>query len=85
MIQFNAPEELKEDLLTTLSDKVTEKELEVIKLIIEDPGYSTRLLSEKLNLSRKTVSSKIKTLKDKGVLSRYGSDRNGHWIIHINE
>ena len=59
--------------------KVTEAEQKLLSLLLEDPAYTYAVLAEKLGLSRKTISSRIKSLKDKGVLQRVGSDTKGHW------
>lgn len=39
---------------------------------------------EKMNLSRKQVQSIIKELKNEGILSREGSNRNGKWLVKTN-
>ena len=41
-------------------------------------------LSEQLNLSLPTIKKNIKILKDLGILSRQGSNRNGYWNILNN-
>ena len=39
----------------------------------EDPAYTYTLVAQKLDISRKTVSQRIKSLKEKGVIQRIGS------------
>ncbi|WP_278628039.1 helix-turn-helix transcriptional regulator [Thomasclavelia cocleata] len=70
MIQFNAPERLTIDNFT----KVTEKEIEVLSLLLENLGYTTTYIANKLSLNRKTVSLRIKSLK-KYIIVRIGSDK----------
>ena len=41
-------------------------------------------LSKQLNLSLPTIKKNIKILKDLGILSRQGSNRNGYWNILNN-
>lgn len=48
-----------------VTEKVREKELEVLKLLMEDPGYTTSVLARKIGVSRKTVSNRIRSLKQK--------------------
>ena len=36
-------------------------------------------IAKKMNVSRKTISQKIKLLKDKGVIIRVGSAKKGYW------
>lgn len=62
--------------------KVTDKEIDILNLLREDPGYSMIDLSKKLSISRKTIAARIKVLKDKGVLERVGATKNGHWQIN---
>lgn len=77
MIEFNAPDRLIIDNFV----KVTEKEKDVLKLLLEDPGYTTFVLAEKLGVSRKTISTRIRSLKQKGIIQRIGSDTKGYWKI----
>lgn len=81
MVQFNAPERLVIDNFAKVTEKVTEKELEVLKLIMEDPGYTSSVLAEKIGVSQKTVSDRIRSLKQKNIIVRIGSDTKGYWKI----
>lgn len=89
MIQFNAPERLvidnfakvTEKVTEKVIEKVTEKEMKVLELLIEDPSYTTNYIAEKLSLNRKTISLRIKSLKEKGIIVRDGSDKKGYWKI----
>ncbi len=81
MVQFNAPERLVIDNFAKVTEKVTEKEMKVLELLIEDPGYTTNYIAEKLSLNRKTISLRIKSLKEKGIIVRVGSDKKGYWKI----
>ena len=64
-----------------VTEKVTEAEQKLLSLLLEDPAYTYAVLAEKLGVSRKTISSRIKSLKNKGVLQRVGSDTKGYWQI----
>ena len=81
MVQFNAPDRLVIDNFAEVTEKVTEKEKMVLELLMEDPGFTTSYIAEKLSLNRKTVSLRIKSLKEKGVIVRVGSDKKGYWKI----
>ena len=66
-----------------VTEKVTEKERELLGLLLEDPGYTMLQLAEKMEISRKTVAARLKSLKEKGIIERVGSDRKGYWkILH---
>ena len=64
-----------------VAEKVTEREMSVIRLIKNNPRITTTAMSMELGKSRKTISAIIKSLKDRNVIEREGSDRNGIWII----
>ena len=92
MIKFTAPADRIVSSVTRrvtdrVTDKVTdnldEKSMKVLRLLIEDPGYTATKLSDKLSLSRKTISLCIKKLRDGGLIERVGSDRKGYWKILV--
>ena len=83
MIKFAAAEDrIVHTSLDRVTEKVTETELKLLALLLEDPAYTYTVLAEKLGVSRKTISSRIKSLKDKGIIQRIGSDTKGHWQIN---
>ena len=65
-----------------VTDKVTDDERTLLLFLIEDPGYTVSQLSEKMEVSRKTVAQKMKKLKEKDIIKRIGSDRKGYWKIN---
>lgn len=65
-----------------MTDKVTDDERTLLLFLIEDPGYTVSQLSEKMEVSRKTVAQKMKKLKEKDIIKRIGSDRKGYWKIN---
>lgn len=75
-------EKVTERVTEKVTEALTEAEQQLLSLLIEDPAYTYAVLSEKLGISRKTVSSKIKSLKDKGIIYRIGSDTKGYWKIN---
>lgn len=85
MIEFNAPDRLIIDNFVKVTEKVTDKVTDkmelILGLLIEDPAYSYIDLARKMNLSRKTIATYIKKLKDLGYIERIGTDRKGYWKI----
>ena len=83
MIKFSAPKDmvLRSDKVT---DRVTDKELELLQLLSEYPNYTMLQLSEKAGISRKTIALRLKHLKEQGLIERIGSDRKGYWQINSN-
>ena len=91
MIKFTAPEnrvirsvthKVTDRVTEKVTDNLDEKSIQILTLISEDPGFTGAAISEKLSLSRKTVTQKMKAMKEKGIIKRIGSDRKGYWIIN---
>lgn len=60
---------------------VNDRQKELLSYLIEDPGYTVSQLFEKMQVSRKTIAGYLKTLKDKEIIERIGSARNGYWKV----
>ncbi len=65
------------DIITNLTDN----EKLVYKVIASNPEITRQKIIETLGLSIRTLDRIIRSLKDKGVIKRIGSDRGGHWSI----
>nr|WP_278840800.1 winged helix-turn-helix transcriptional regulator [Holdemania filiformis] len=89
MVKFTAPSDRtirSENKVTErVTERVTEKESEVLYLLFENSNYTTKELAEKLSLSRKTISERLKSLKGKNIIRRVGSDTKGYWEIIEDE
>lgn len=91
MIKFTGPEDR---IVRAFSSKYIEKgtvkgtvkgtttEHQLLKLLSEDPGYTYQELASKLNIGRRSVYNRLKTLKEKGMIERIGSDKKGYWKIN---
>ena len=53
----------------------------ILYLIRENPRITQIMMSNELELARSTISSNLQKLKQKGIIERIGSDRNGYWKI----
>ncbi|MDR0876090.1 MAG: winged helix-turn-helix transcriptional regulator [Clostridiales Family XIII bacterium] len=47
----------------------------------QNPAITSIEIADSLKVSRKTISARIKALKEKGIIERIGSDNNGRWQI----
>ncbi|MFR3895675.1 MAG: winged helix-turn-helix transcriptional regulator, partial [Merdibacter sp.] len=70
-----------EKVTDKVTDTLDETSLKILNLLAADPAYTTTFLAEKLSLSRKTVSLRLKMLKANGLIERIGSDRKGYWKL----
>ena len=78
MIKFTAPE----DKIIRVTDRVTDQEKKVLELLYEDPGFTMPVLAKRMKVSRKSVANYLKSLKEKNIIERVGSDRKGYWKIN---
>ena len=91
MIEFTAPEDriirsvtrkVTDGVTEKVTDRLDEKSIQILALISEDPAYTSTAIAEKLSISRKTVSQRLKEMKEKDIIERIGSDRKGYWKIN---
>ena len=64
-------------------DNFNKNELLVYKAIAANPAVTRTELIETLDISARTIDRAIKSLKDKGVIERIGSDKTGHWSVIV--
>ena len=69
----------KYDTVKTGNDTVNDT---VFNLIKENPTITAEEIRIKLNIGIATVKRKIKMLKEKGIITRLGSDKTGSWKIN---
>lgn len=60
---------------------MTDNEKLVLNAMKLDTAITTPKMVELLGLSRATVQRTIKSLKEKEIIQREGSDKTGKWII----
>jgi len=62
--------------------EISEKQKEIIEILLKDPRISRQELSLKLKINRSAVQKHIEKLKKKGILERVGPDKGGYWKIN---
>jgi len=72
---------LVENFVENLVEKITDKGLEVLKILRENPNATSSMIANQLGISQQAVSGRIKTLKNKNAIRRVGSDKDGYWEI----
>ena len=53
----------------------------MISLLLEDEWLSAVKIAKQLGLGNSTVEKNMKKLKEKGLLIRHGSPKNGYWEV----
>jgi ATP-dependent DNA helicase RecG len=71
------------DKVTDVTEKVTEDESKILAMLSQNGKITQNELAIHLGVSRKTVAAWIRTLKDKNLIRRIGSDRNGHREVTV--
>ena len=61
--------------------KGTERSLEILNRMRENPFVTQVKLMEEFNLSRKQIQNIIQYLCQNGMVDREGSNRSGKWIV----
>lgn len=64
-----------------INTNLTKNEKNVYAILSENPTFTRSDLIENLNISARTLDRTIKSLKEKHLIARIGSDKTGHWII----
>jgi predicted HTH transcriptional regulator len=75
-IIFNRPKS--DEIETKTRVKTREK---IVRLISENKNVTINLLSEKTNVSLKTIEFHLSNLKKEGKIERLGADNGGYWIV----
>lgn len=61
--------------------KLNTTQKKILKLLVDNPTLTAEKLSRILSLQKRTIERNIKVLKDKEILKRTGSDKDGVWIV----
>lgn len=61
--------------------KGTERRMEILNRMRENPFVTQVKLMEEFNLSRKQIQNIIQYLRLNGLVEREGSNRSGKWIV----
>lgn len=70
---------------TGISAGINATEEEILNLLLENPTYTATIISEKMGRDVRTIEKAMKKLKEKGLIYREGSRRNGRWIVKAGE
>lgn len=73
------------DRILSVNLPVNKTQRYLLELLIENPKLTYNELAEKMNKTRETVRTNLRTLEEKKLVKRIGADKNGHWEILVNE
>ena len=75
MVKFKALQSVK--VTEKVLETITESEKKVLEILGDNPFSTYIEIADKLKVIRKSVSQKIKLLKNKGIIIRVGSAKKG--------
>lgn len=66
---------------TLKNDNMTNNELILLGILFSNPSISLSDASDRMGISRRTVSRIVTSLQDKGIVERKKSKKQGNWKI----
>lgn len=66
---------------TLKNDNMTNNELTLLGILFSNPSISLSDASDRMGISRRTVSRIVTSLQDKGIVERKKSKKQGSWKI----
>ena len=64
---------------------MSERQLIMLDLIKGDDLITIHQMTQKINVSEKTIKRELAILQEKGILSREGGRKEGKWVIKIEK
>ncbi|MCK4250976.1 winged helix-turn-helix transcriptional regulator, partial [candidate division WOR-3 bacterium] len=61
--------------------KLTDNQKKIIRLMGKDSNITAEILSKKLGISVRKIRENTAKLKQKGLIKRFGSDKDGWWEV----
>jgi ATP-dependent DNA helicase RecG len=65
-----------------LGVKLNKNQLKMLELIAANNKTTIMEMAKSLSISETAIENNIKKLREKGILSRVGSDKTGNWEIY---
>ena len=66
---------------TLKNDNLTDNKLTLLSILLSNPSISLSDVSDRMGISRRTVSRIVASLQDKGIVDRKESKNEGSWRI----
>lgn len=69
------------DFTNDSADDFTDVEIKILDAIRGEPSISQVRLSEKIGVSKRTITNNMNSLQKRQIIKRVGNKRNGYWEI----
>jgi len=73
-----------EELTEEVREHFSDREQQILALILEDNRIPLNEIAQKLTVSKRTILRDIKKMKNEKIIERIGSEKNGSWKIISN-
>ena len=80
-VRKNVHKDVHKDVHKNNNDELTKIEKQILEIIEENPKITQSNIASKLKTVSKTIQRGIARLKEKEIIERIGSNRNGYWKI----
>lgn len=67
-----------------VNEPVSKRQQAVLSAMKQNLSITREILANKLNVSLATLKRELSSLRQKGYITRSGSDKNGQWVILKN-
>jgi len=74
---------LVDGLVKRLVEGLVESQKNIVRLMFENPSITIKEMSESVGISTTAIDKSIKTLKNKKIIERVGSDSSGTWKVNL--
>lgn len=79
-----ASESATESATEPVNEPVSKRQQAVLSAMKQNLSITREILANKLNVSLATLKRELSSLRQKGYITRSGSDKNGQWVILKN-
>lgn len=67
--------------ISDFTNNFTDIEIKILELIKNEPTISQAKLSEKIGVSKRTITNSMNNLQRKQTIKRVGNNKSGYWEI----
>ena len=60
---------------------MSDTQQKILTLLSKDAQLSASKMADQIGVARRNIEANIKKLKERGILIRHGSPKNGYWEI----
>jgi predicted HTH transcriptional regulator len=82
LVENGVVDNVVDDVVDNVVDAISQKEQEIIRFISENKKITAKEMALKLDLTQRTVQRYLKSMQEKEMIKRVGTDNMGYWKIN---